>query len=119
MILIVYRICFVLTLLFGFNNSSTAQNHITRTFNSEYYDKDSLMKLYGNNKLLLAGYEQQILLALAYYPELVDVEISFRFDNMKTSGKTRPTIASMFRDDNKHFIISINLGKNRYQITID
>ena len=71
------------------------------------------MKLYGRNKSLLPGYELEILLALAYYPELVETKISFRFDNLKSSGKTRPSIGSLLKDDDKHFIISLNNNSKR------
>ena len=76
-------------------------------------NKDSLKNIYGNNKHFISGYELQSLIALSYYPELKETEITFRLVNIESIAKTTITFFSIFNSAEKHFIIYINSNKNR------
>ena len=76
-------------------------------------NKDSLKNIYGNNKHFISGYELQSLIALSYYPELKETEITFRLVNIESIAKTTITFFSIFNSAEKRFIIYINSNKNR------
>jgi hypothetical protein len=68
-----------------------------------------LKEAVGKNKKIPAEYEKQILIALSYFPELVNVQIDFRFKHTNTSFSTRPTFFSVFkRSSRRKYIITIS-----------
>ena len=76
-------------------------------------NKDSLKNIYGNNKEFIPGYELQSLIALSFYPELINTKITFRLADKESIAKTTITFFSVFNSADKHFIIYINNNKNR------
>ena len=76
-------------------------------------NRDSLQNIYGHNKNFIAEYELQSLLALSYYPELKEAEITFRPVDIESVAKTTITFFSIFNSAEKHFIIYINTNKSR------
>ena len=76
-------------------------------------NKDSLKNIYGNHKEFIPEYELQSLVALSFYPELVNTKISFRLSDKESVAKTTMTFLSIFNSSNKHFIIYINNNKSR------
>lgn len=69
-----------------------------------------LFKQYGENKVLPAGYEKQILFALSYFPELVHTHITFKIQKSKHGIiSTRPVISSLLKkSSNRSYIVVIN-----------
>lgn len=72
-------------------------------------DYSALKQLVGNHKKIPAKYEKQILIALSYFPELINIQIDFRLKHTNTSFSTRPAISSVFRrSSERKFIITIS-----------
>ncbi len=82
-----------------------AQADSTRQAN---YDIDSLKNIYGNNKKLLKDFELQSLIALSYYPELLNEHIRFEYEQINSTARTTVTLISIFKKINKQYIIYIN-----------
>ena len=76
-------------------------------------NKDSLKNIYSNNKEFIPGYELQSLVALSFYPELINTKITFRLADKESVAKTTITFFSVFNSGDKHFIIYINNKKSR------
>jgi hypothetical protein len=74
-------------------------------------NKDSLKNIYGNNKEFIPGYELQSLVALSFYPELIDTRITFKSADKESVAKTTITFFSILKSSDKHFIIYINNNK--------
>ena len=51
---------------------------------------------FGRNKVYPKQYEQEILIALAHYPELKEVSIHFLIEDGKAAHSTRPMIGTLF-----------------------
>jgi hypothetical protein len=91
--------------------SSLAQvprkNFHAETFSTAEYA--ALKKAVGKNKLIPACYEKQIVIALAYFPELKNTHIIFRIRHAHTPLETKPewfTVTHLLKD--KRFIITIS-----------
>ena len=70
---------------------------------------DSLLSLYGHNKILPKGFELQALIALSHYPELKNIQIEFRFKKAKIAHTCRPSFLSTFKNKNKRkYIVTIS-----------
>ena len=76
-------------------------------------NKDSLKNIYGNNKEFIPGYELQSLVALSFYPELINTKITFKLADKESVAKTTITFFSVFNSRDKHFIVYINNDKSR------
>ena len=72
------------------------------------YNIDSLKNIYGNNKDLLKEFELQTLIALSYYPELLNAHIRFKYSTINSTAQTTVTFISIFKKINKQYIIYIN-----------
>jgi len=109
----VARFLFVLAGFFIANGLSAQQ--IVHEFVSDSISGQHLVDLrtqYGNAKTIPVKYEKQILLALSYFPELINIEIEFRLKNQPTPLTSRPQLGSMLRNAKKrHYIVTIS-GKN-------
>jgi hypothetical protein len=75
----------------------------------------TLIKEFGKDKEIPAGYEKQVLYALSYFPELKHTKIRFK---IKKGGRgiiaTRPTIGSLLRRSSKRtYIVVIADSTNR------
>ena len=76
-----------------------------------YSDADyvALKNAIGRNKTIPPQYEKQILLALSYFPELVNTDIEFRFKHTNTSFSTIPTATSILqRHSSRKYVITIS-----------
>lgn len=82
-------------------------------------NKDSLKNIYGHNKKFIAEYELQSLVALSFYPELKETEITFRPVDIESVAKTTITFFSIFNSAEKHFIIYINTNKSRTGLVLN
>jgi hypothetical protein len=71
---------------------------------------ERLVKEFGQNKLMPAGLEKQIIYALSYFPELAKAKIKFRLKKAKGGIiATQPTIGSLLRRYNRRtYIVIIN-----------
>jgi hypothetical protein len=70
---------------------------------------NALRQRVGKNKIIPPAFEKQILIALSYFPELVNTEIEFRFEHTNTSFSTRPSIVSILkRSSRRKYIITIS-----------
>ena len=81
-------------------------------------NKDSLKTIYGNNKHFVPEYELQSLIALSFYPELINTIIIFKLADKESTAKTTIKTFSILNRTNKHFIIYINNNKNRIGIIL-
>jgi hypothetical protein len=73
-----------------------------------HYNTDSLKEIYGIRKQLLKEYELQILIALSYYPELLNEHIRFEYSDINSTARTTVAFGSIFKKINKQYIIFIN-----------
>ncbi len=80
--------------------------------------KDSVKNIYGNNKEFIPEYELQSLVALSFYPELINTKITFRLADKESVAKTTITFFSILHNRDKHFIIYINDNKRRTGIVL-
>ena len=69
--------------------------------------KDSLLALYGTNKIFVEEYLNATLIALSYFPELRYTHIEFRYSRERTTMAARPT---------PHTVL---FGRTRYRIFIN
>ena len=75
--------------------STLSHNNSVRTFGNLSIELiDSLMTLYGNNKIFLDKYLEPSLIALSYYPELASTHIEFIYSKEKTTMSVRPVVES-------------------------
>lgn len=80
---------------------------------------DSLKNIYGNYKQFIPGYEVPCIVALSFYPELINTRITFRSASKESVAKTTITFFSVFNSGDKHFIIYINNDKSRTGLLLD
>jgi hypothetical protein len=75
----------------------------------KYGDIQTLRKEFGNHKEIPAKYEEEILIALAHYPELKDEHIQFVLSlAAPVPYGTKPTLASFFAPkDKREYTITI------------
>lgn len=77
-------------------------------------NKDSLRRTLLRNKKVPAEFENSILTALMYYPELENTSIKFKTRGIATTMAARPTLFSIFKRKHKRvYIISINNKENK------
>jgi hypothetical protein len=95
-------------ILFAFHESEVVT--FNQKLEAQSVNIDSLQRLYGNKKILPMGYERQALLALSYYPELVEVPIEFKLVEAKSPFVSRPTVlTTLFRNASKrHYLVLIS-----------
>lgn len=81
---------------------------------------DSLRKEFGANKEIPARYELEILKALSYFPELKNVSISFKVQEIKTTLNTRPKVASLFfrRKCKRKYVVRIDESTAFEKVTL-
>jgi hypothetical protein len=75
---------------------------------SQRYNIDSLRALYGIKKQLLKQYELQTLIALSYYPELLNEHIRFEYSALNSTAQTTVTFGSIFKKIDKQYLVFIN-----------
>ena len=72
------------------------------------YNVDSLRNIYRRHKHILKEYELQTLVALSYYPELLNEHIRFKYGTINSTAQTTVTLGSIFKKITKQYIIIIN-----------
>jgi hypothetical protein len=103
-----FFIFFGVTISYNLSSQSDSTNSLLI-----HYNVDSLKKIYGIKKQLLRQYELQTLVALSYYPELVNEHIRFKYAHVNSIAQTTVTIGSIFKKINKQYIIIINDDKEK------
>lgn len=83
------------------------------------FNADSLMKIYGKHKQLLKEYELPSLIALSYFPELINSRIKFKSAGINSTAVTTVNFISIFKKVNKQYIISINDNIRKTGILLD
>lgn len=113
----IFKIVLCFTIIASFFNQLKAQE-IVKTFHQNSFTNEEIAILkskFGNHKTLIADYENQILIALSYFPELKDIKIKFRVKNRETPLATRPAFFSMFCSAKKRtYIITISEKSTNY-----
>jgi hypothetical protein len=70
---------------------------------------EQLRNQFGKNKSIPEAFEEPILVALSYYPELIEVPIKFRIKRAKLPYASRPRVASFFLPRSKRkYVITIS-----------
>jgi hypothetical protein len=105
------RFCFSFLLFILIQIFSFCQGPV-KSFTPGMFTKDeyaALKQIVGNHKKMPPEYEKQILIALSYFPELVNTRIEFRFKHINTSFSSRPALTSVLkRSSNRKYIITIS-----------
>jgi hypothetical protein len=107
--MLIKKLC--LLVAFGFFLSkATGQSSIYKVFvRSEWQSHfDSLLLNYGSKKKFVEEFALPALMALSYYPELKNVPITFQFHDIKTTMEVRPEYLSVFKSQNRKYIIFID-----------
>ena len=108
---------FFIAILFSLPLSG--QQNIPEPVKSYHFEEDAmrlekLRALYGNNKVIPKRIEQQVLVALSHYPELIDVSIEFIIKKAKVAHTSSPIIKSLLRKKRKRrykIIISTDVNE--------
>lgn len=104
-----------------FSNSLKAQE-IVKIFHQNSFTSEEISSLkakFEKHKTLLADYENQMLTALSYFPELENIKIKFRLKNRETPLTSRPTFFSMFRSAKRRtYVITISKESSKKFDTI-
>lgn len=112
-----FKIGVYFSLLIIFSTGLSAQE-IVKAFHKNSLTTEKLVLLrknFGKNKTIPKSFENQILTALSYFPELKDTKIKFRLKNRTTPLATRPTFFSMFRSAKKRtYVITISKKSTNY-----
>ena len=78
---------------------------------------DSLLKVYGKNKVLAEGFEIQCLLALSHFPELKDAKIDFLVEPAFLPLSSRPDPKSILFPwiDRKYLVVISNKSTDYFE----
>ncbi|MDT8416333.1 MAG: hypothetical protein RQ864_00865 [Lutibacter sp.] len=105
------------SLIIFFSTGLNAQK-IIKNFHKDSLTNEQLLILksnFGKHKTIPQAFENQILIALSYFPELKDTKIDFKLKNRTTPLATRPTFLSMFRSAKKRtYVITISKKSTNY-----
>ena len=110
------RILFI-AFLITLSSSSNAQFDYTIELGN--YNIDSLEKNIGSHKSFLPEIKTPALIALSWFPELKNDEIVFKYKSINSTARTTMTFFSIFKNNNKKFIIYINNDSARNGIALD
>lgn len=72
--------------------------------------KDSLLQVYGENKVFIEEFLEPTLIALSYYPELKTTRITFRYSKEKTTMAARPVPLSLLAK--ARYLVLVNNVEN-------
>jgi hypothetical protein len=108
---------FFITLFITLSASSLAQ--VDYTIELGNYNLDSLERNMGAHKRFLSEIKTPALIALSWYPELKNDQIIFRYKNINSTARTTMTFFSIFKNNNKKFIIYINRDSTRNGIALE
>lgn len=104
-------------IFFLFLNISNAQE-IVKTFHEDGITAENRLYLkseFGNFKSIPEEFEDQVLIALSYFPELKNINIKFRIKNRITPLTTRPNLMGIFKNAKKRtYIITISTKSTSY-----
>ena len=105
------------TTFFLFSSLFYAQE-IVKTFHQDSITAENLLYLkseFGNFKNIPKEFEEQVLIALSYFPELKNINIKFRLKNRLTPLATRPNLISILKNAKKRtYIITISTKSTSY-----
>ncbi|MEO8770203.1 MAG: hypothetical protein ABI402_08965 [Ferruginibacter sp.] len=74
----------------------------------------SLRNSFSQHKIIPVAYEKPILLALCYFPELIDVDIEFRIKHVITPLASRPAWTSILKGKTgRKYVITISDTSNK------
>jgi hypothetical protein len=100
-------ILIALTYQLGFANSDFDSLYLKET--DFAHQIDSLKTKFGKNKIIPAEIELECLVALSYYPELVDAHVEFLWnDKISSTMKMMPTIKSFFFHKKLKYVVHMN-----------
>ncbi len=78
-------------------------------FQNEYKDSlDYLRDKYAKNKILIPDYELPSLISLSHYPELMNIDIEFKYASIQTTMSCVPYQDFSLRNNDRSYVISIN-----------
>jgi hypothetical protein len=82
-----------------------------KNWDTQFNYTDSLMAMYGMNKIIPEEYKNQIILALAHYPELRNSKIQFVVEEALIPISSRPKPSTLFYSKaNRWYCIVISSG---------
>ena len=96
---------------FLFSLAGSSQKPVTEFFPDSYSDADYILlkQRRGMNKEIPEVYEKQILLALSYFPELINTHIIFRIKPAHSPLSARPSWLSVIRrKESRVYLITIS-----------
>jgi hypothetical protein len=94
----------------------------TKVYNKNTISDDKLVVFrasFGKNKMIPKEFEEQIFIALSYYPELKESHIEFVRANIKTTMACRPTTGSLTRRYNREYVITIDNNDEKKGVILD
>ncbi|MFK5957389.1 MAG: hypothetical protein QM495_00805 [Lutibacter sp.] len=95
---------------------------IVKTFHQGTISTENIVYLkseFGNFKNIPKEFEEQVLIALSYFPELKNIHIKFRLKNRLTPLATKPNLISVFKNAKKRiYIITVSTKSTSYLDTI-
>lgn len=103
----------LMLLLFGIN--AISQTNFSNTEKGpDGKNINELKELYGHNKVYPEAFEEQILTALSFYPELKDHRIDFQLRKGYAPLSSRPTYGGLFRSAKKRkYKVFISTGSGK------
>lgn len=109
---------FLITLLFTniFSAPSHANDSLTKNYLQRSFFENQLPYLkeqFGNKKQIAELIEMECLVALSFYPELIDVPITFEFGKTSATMTAQPKLSSFFKpQEEREYKITINTSKS-------
>lgn len=97
--------------LLATGNFLIAQTPVKHFDRSSFSEEDSinLLKKFGKNKELIPQFRLQTLIALSYYPELINTHIRFIYKPARASLETRPDFPTVInKGDKRTFTITVS-----------
>lgn len=90
---------------------SMAQNPVKKFHERDFVE--AVYAKYGHRKKIPEEIRQQALIALSFYPELKDVDITFRLRKKTTPLTSRPRIIGVFqKKKNRRYVITVSTKSN-------
>ncbi len=73
-----------------------------------------------NNKKVLSDFQDEIYHTLAFFPELKNTHIKFKYQKLSTTLNARPTIYSLLfkRKENRRYVVRINNSKKSTSVNL-
>ena len=116
------KLCFARTGVFlvpvlVFFSTTCCSQHPVKEFSANSFSREefiAIKKATGVNKKIPQIYSKQICIALAYFPELLNVSIEFRVKHTYTPLQSRPSLLSIVKiNPRRKYIITISDSSNK------